>query len=29
MPMQVDEAGGAMLRRRIEDLGIAVHAASE
>ena len=25
MPMQVDRAGGAVLRRRIEDLGIAVH----
>jgi nitrite reductase (NADH) large subunit len=25
MPMQVDEAGGAMLRRHIEDLGLAVH----
>ncbi|TML28589.1 MAG: nitrite reductase large subunit, partial [Actinobacteria bacterium] len=25
MPMQVDEAGGAMLRRHIEDLGLTVH----
>src|SRR6266545_1714756 len=25
MPMQVDEAGGAMLRRHIEDLGMTVH----
>ena len=25
MPMQVDRAGGAVLQRRIEDLGIAVH----
>ena len=25
MPMQVDDAGGAMLRRHIEDLGLTVH----
>jgi nitrite reductase (NADH) large subunit len=25
MPMQVDEAGGAMLRRHVEDLGLTVH----
>jgi nitrite reductase (NADH) large subunit len=25
MPMQVDEAGGAMLRRYVEDLGLTVH----
>jgi nitrite reductase (NADH) large subunit len=25
MPMQVDDGGGAVLRRRIEDLGVAVH----
>ncbi|MGH9189288.1 MAG: nitrite reductase large subunit NirB [Acidimicrobiales bacterium] len=25
MPVQVDEAGGAVLRRRIEDLGVHVH----
>src|SRR5581483_7180645 len=25
MPMQVDDAGGAMLRRHIEDLGVTVH----
>jgi nitrite reductase (NADH) large subunit len=25
MPLQVDEAGGAMLRRHIEDLGLTVH----
>ena len=25
MPLQVDEAGGAMLRRHIEDLGVSVH----
>ncbi len=25
MPLQVDEAGGAMLRRHIEDLGLSVH----
>src|SRR6266545_5780997 len=25
MPMQVDEAGGAMLRRHFEDLGLTVH----
>jgi nitrite reductase (NADH) large subunit len=28
MPMQVDPAGGAILQRRIEDLGIAVHCAT-
>jgi nitrite reductase (NADH) large subunit len=28
MPMQLDPAGGAMLRRRIEDLGIAVHCGT-
>jgi nitrite reductase (NADH) large subunit len=28
MPMQLDEAGGAMLRRRIEELGIAVHTGT-
>ncbi|MER7890136.1 nitrite reductase large subunit NirB [Micromonospora sp. NPDC094482] len=28
MPMQVDQAGGAMLRRRIEELGIAVHCGT-
>ncbi len=28
MPAQVDEAGGALLRRRIEDLGVAVHTAT-
>ncbi|HLL66098.1 MAG TPA: nitrite reductase large subunit NirB [Micromonosporaceae bacterium] len=26
MPLQVDEAGGAMLRRYVEDLGVQVHA---
>jgi nitrite reductase (NADH) large subunit len=25
MPLQVDEAGGAMLRRHVEDLGLTVH----
>src|SRR6185503_16817295 len=25
MPLQVDEAGGAMLRRYVEDLGLTVH----
>jgi nitrite reductase (NADH) large subunit len=25
MPLQVDEAGGAMLRRHIEDLGLTIH----
>jgi nitrite reductase (NADH) large subunit len=25
MPLQVDEAGGAMLRRQVEDLGLTVH----
>jgi nitrite reductase (NADH) large subunit len=28
MPMQLDAAGGAMLRRRIEELGIAVHTGT-
>ncbi|MFI6265069.1 nitrite reductase large subunit NirB [Micromonospora sp. NPDC051006] len=28
MPVQVDQAGGAMLRRRIEELGIAVHCGT-
>jgi nitrite reductase (NADH) large subunit len=28
MPMQVDQAGGGILRRRIEDMGIAVHCAT-
>jgi nitrite reductase (NADH) large subunit len=28
MPMQLDPAGGGMLRRRIEELGIAVHCAT-
>ncbi|HEU4425932.1 MAG TPA: nitrite reductase large subunit NirB [Pilimelia sp.] len=27
MPLQVDEAGGAMLRRYVEDLGVKVHLA--
>ena len=27
MPMQVDAAGGAMLRRHVEDLGLTVHTA--
>jgi nitrite reductase (NADH) large subunit len=27
MPQQVDDAGGAMLRRHIEDLGVTVHTA--
>jgi nitrite reductase (NADH) large subunit len=27
MPMQVDDAGGAMLRRHIEDLGLTVHTS--
>ncbi len=27
MPMQVDDGGGSALRRRIEDLGVAVHTA--
>jgi nitrite reductase (NADH) large subunit len=26
MPLQVDEAGGAMLRRYVEDLGVKIHA---
>ena len=25
MPLQVDEAGGAMLRRYVEELGVRVH----
>ena len=28
MPMQVDQAGGSMLQRRIEDLGIDVHCGT-
>jgi nitrite reductase (NADH) large subunit len=28
MPMQVDEVGGAVLRRRIEQLGVAVHVSA-
>ncbi|MET9022234.1 nitrite reductase large subunit NirB [Actinopolymorpha sp. NPDC004070] len=28
MPMQLDEAGGAMLRRHVEALGLTVHAAT-
>jgi nitrite reductase (NADH) large subunit len=28
MPRQLDEGGGAMLRRHIEDLGLAVHAGT-
>ncbi len=28
MPRQLDEGGGAMLRRRIEELGLAVHAGT-
>jgi nitrite reductase (NADH) large subunit len=28
MPMQVDEAGGAMLRRYVEDLGLTVHTGT-
>ncbi len=28
MPLQVDETGGELLRRRIEDLGIAVHTGT-
>ncbi len=29
MPVQVDEAGGAALRRRIEELGVAVHTGMQ
>ena len=29
MPLQVDEAGGEMLRRHIEDLGVTVHARGD
>ena len=29
MPMQVDDGGGAVLRRRIEALGVVVHTAAE
>jgi nitrite reductase (NADH) large subunit len=28
MPMQVDEAGGAMLRRHVEELGLTVHTGT-
>jgi nitrite reductase (NADH) large subunit len=29
MPLQIDDGGGLALRRRIEDLGVAVHTAAE